>query len=107
MSWLNLVRMCANVIVLNALNLQHQYFIKVFQMSQNTISINPTLRDFSILPPEAQVRLPIVKSLLSVSSATVWRMVRAKRLNAYKLTERTTTFNVGEIREFLAAKAGV
>lgn len=74
-------------------------------MIQNTI--NPALRDFSLLPPEAQVRLPIVKSLLSVSSATVWRMVKAGKLKTYKLTERTTTFNVGELRTLLAAKAGV
>lgn len=74
-------------------------------MIQN--SIQPALRDFSLLPPEAQVRLPIVKSLLSVSSATVWRMVKAGKLKSYKLTERTTTFNVGELRTLLAAKAGV
>lgn len=74
-------------------------------MNQN--SINPALRDFSQLPPEAQIRLPIVKSLLSVSSATVWRMVKAGKLKTYKLTERTTTFNVGELRALLAAKAGV
>lgn len=76
--------------------------------------INPTLsnfdqlptalKNFSLLPNEAQVRLPVVKGILSVSSATVWRMVRAGKLKTYKITERTTTFNVGEIRSLLSAK---
>ena len=71
-------------------------------MTQETI--NPTLRDFSMLPPEAHVRLPIVKSLLGVSSATVWRMVKAGTLKTHKLTERTTTFSVKELRDFLTSK---
>lgn len=67
-------------------------------------TINPALRDFDLLPNSAQVRLPVTKGVLSVSSATVWRMVKAGKLKTYKLTERTTTFNVGEIRALLAAK---
>lgn len=73
-------------------------------MTETSSSINPALRDFDLLPNSAQVRLPVTKGMLSVSSATVWRMVKAKKLNAYKLTERTTTFNVGEIRALLASK---
>lgn len=76
-------------------------------MSQQTTVINPALRDFDQLPNEAQVRLPVVKGILSVSGATVWRMCRAGKLRSYKLTERTTTFNVGELRALLADKAGV
>lgn len=72
--------------------------------SQNTI--NPVLRDFDLSPNSQQVRLPVVKAILGVSSATVWRMVKAGKIKAYKLTERTTTFNVGELRTLLAAKAG-
>ena len=67
-------------------------------------SINPALRDFDQLPNSAFVRLPVVKALLSISSATVWRMVKAKQLKSYKLTERTTTFKVGELRALLAQK---
>lgn len=66
--------------------------------------INPALRDFDQLPNSQQVRLPVVKSIFGVSSATVWRMVKAKQLKAHKLTERTTTFNVGEIRALLNAE---
>ncbi len=66
--------------------------------------INSALQNFDQLPDSAQVRLPIVKALLSVSGATVWRLVKAGKLKTYKLTERTTTFNAGEIKQFLASK---
>ena len=67
-------------------------------------TINPALRDFDLLPASQHIRLPVVKAILGVSSATVWRMVRAKQLKSYKLTERTTTFKVGELRALLAQK---
>lgn len=70
-----------------------------------TQSIPEAVKHFDQLSPECQVRLPVVKAIFAVSSATVWRMVKAKKLTAYKLTERTTTFNVGELRSLLAAKA--
>ena len=72
-----------------------------------TNSINQALKDADSYPNSAMVRLPTVKGLLGVSGATVWRMVKANKLKAYKLTERTTTFNLGEIRALIAAKAGV
>ena len=71
-------------------------------MTQETI--NPALRDADVMPNSAQIRLPAVKGLLGVSSATVWRMVKAGKLKTYKLTERTTTFNMGEIRTLLNAE---
>ena len=67
--------------------------------------INSALQNFDQLPDISQVRLPTVCSLLGVSSATVWRLVKSQKLSTYKLTERTTTFNVGELRALLAAKA--
>ena len=73
---------------------------------QSQISINPALRDFDQLPNSQQVRLPVVKALLGVSSATVWRLCKAKKLFPSRITERTTTFNVGELRALLAAKVG-
>lgn len=63
------------------------------------------LTNFDQLPDSAYVRLPVTKGLLSVSASTVWRLVAAGKLSAYKLTPRTTTFNVGELRALLAAKA--
>lgn len=68
-------------------------------------SIPEALEHFSKLPDSAQVRLPVIKGLLGISSATAWRMVKVGTLKTYKLTDRTTTFNVGEIRNFLATKA--
>lgn len=70
-------------------------------MQLHRSTINPALRDFDELPDSAYVRLPVVKALIGVSSATVWRMVKAKQLKTHKLTERTTTFNVGELRLLL------
>ncbi len=74
------------------------------QIAFQATPINSALLNFNQMPDCSQVRLPIVKALLSVSSATVWRLVKAGHLKTYKLTERTTTFNCGEIRAFLASK---
>lgn len=73
--------------------------------SELSKAIPEAVKHFDQLSPECQVRLPVVKAMFAVSSATVWRMVKAKKLTAHKLTERTTTFNVGELRALLAAKA--
>ena len=66
-------------------------------------TVCPSLRDFEQYPNCAYVRLPVVKGLLGVSSATVWRMVKSNKIKTYKLTARTTTFNVGEIRSLILA----
>jgi len=68
-------------------------------------TVPPAIANFHELSPACHVRLPVVKALLSISSATAWRMVKAGQLKTYKLTPRTTTFNVGELRSLLAAKA--
>ncbi len=69
--------------------------------------INSSLQNFDHLPDSAMVRLPIVAALYGCSKATIWRLVKNKRLNTYKLSERCTTFNVGELKKFLASKASV
>lgn len=71
------------------------------------VTINEALAqsNFDNLPATSQVRLPVVRGLLGgISAATVWRLVKAKKLKTYKLTPRTTTFNVGELRTLLATK---
>lgn len=74
---------------------------------RQAIKIPETLTSFDQLPDSANVRLDTVKHLYGVSSATIWRMVKAKQLKTHHLTPRTTTFNVGEIRQALAlSKAG-
>ena len=63
---------------------------------------NIDVSNFDSLPNIANVRLPIVMALLGVSAPTVWRMVKLNKMpQPRKLTERTTTWNVGELREFL------
>ena len=72
------------------------------------VTINEALAisNFDNLPATIFVRLPVVRGLLGgVSAATVWRMVRIGTLKTHKLTPRTTTFNVGELRGLLSAKA--
>lgn len=73
-------------------------------MSQQPIinKIPDALENFSLYPDCAFVRLSTVKGLFGISSATVWRMVKANKLKTHKLTPRTTTFNVGELRQVLA-----
>lgn len=73
--------------------------------TKSQATIPEAVKHFDQLSPECQVRLPVVKVLLGVSGATVYRMIKAKKLTSYKLTERTTTFNVGELRKLLSAKA--
>ncbi|PPC88717.1 MAG: transcriptional regulator [Methylotenera sp.] len=77
------------------------------KLKLETINAIPhALANFDAMPSQGYVRLPVVKSLLGVSSATVWRMVKAGTLKTHKLTPRTTTFNVGELRAALAEKGG-
>ena len=71
-------------------------------------SIPEALANFDQQPSSAYIRLPVIKRLYGVSSATIWRGVKSGNIPApVKLTQRTTAWNVGLIRADLAAKAGV
>lgn len=63
--------------------------------------IPPALQDADKYPNTAYVRLPVVKGLLGVSGSTVWRLVKAGKLKTHKLTPKTTSFNMGELRSFM------
>lgn len=78
-------------------------------MSQKTTdSIIPdALKNFDSLPSSGFVRISVAKALIGVSNATLWRLIRAQKLKTYKHSPRTTSIKVQELREFLAAKAGV
>lgn len=67
-------------------------------------TINAALQNADKYPNSAFVRLPVVKGLLGVSGSTIWRLVKAGKLKTHKLTPRTTTFNMGEVRAFLASQ---
>ena len=68
-------------------------------------TIIPALRDFSELPNEAHVRLPVVKALYACSAASVWRGVKNSTIpRPHKLSARVTAWQVGELKKALALK---
>lgn len=69
--------------------------------SQKTTT-STVLQNLDNLPDSAFIRLEVVAGLLSVSRSTVYRLTKQKKLTSYKLTERTSTWNLGEVRRFLA-----
>lgn len=69
-------------------------------------SINPIIANFGIVSADSFIRPKDCAQLLGVSIATFWRLVASGELKTHKLTERTTTIQVGELRAFIAKKAG-
>ena len=75
--------------------------------SELTKTIPTALVNFDVMPDSAFIRLPVIKALYGVSSATIWRGVKNLTIpKPVKLTERCTAWNVGMVRIALAAKAG-
>ena len=71
-------------------------------------AIPEALAQFDNLPDSAYIRLPVVKRLYGVSSATIWRNCQKLKMPCpVKLSERCTAWSVKAIRADLAAKAGV
>lgn len=69
-----------------------------------TKSIPDALRNYSSLPDEAFVRLPVVVLLDSSSPATIWRKAKKGTFPApVKLGEKSTGWNVGALRRHYAA----
>lgn len=67
-------------------------------------TIPAALQDFDSLPNSANVRQPIVQALFACSAASVWRGVKAGRIpQPRKLSPRITCWNVGLLRQTLAA----
>lgn len=74
-------------------------------MSEKITTISDTLKNFDVLPNHAHVRLDTVKALYACSTASVWRGCKEGRIpSPYKLSSRTTCWNVGELKEALALK---
>ena len=70
------------------------------------VTIPEALAQFSSLPDDAYIRLPVLKRLYGISAATCWRGVKNGTIpKPVKLSERCTCWNVGLIRAALAAKA--
>lgn len=71
-----------------------------------TQNLAHALANFDDMPNSAYIRLPIIKALYGVSSATIWRGVKIGTIpKPSKLSERCTAWNVGLVRAALAAKA--
>jgi predicted DNA-binding protein (UPF0251 family) len=79
----------------------------LIMQSKTSFFINPSLAQADYLPDTAYLRPKICAQLMGVSIATFWRLVSSGKLKTHKLTERTTTVKVGDLRAFLAEKAGV
>jgi len=74
--------------------------------NEPTQNIPPALINFDLMPDSAYIRLPVLKALYGVSSATIWRGVKTGAIpKPSKLSERCTAWNVGQVRAALAAKA--
>lgn len=63
---------------------------------------NSALTNFDQLPNSAHIRPQTAKVLLGISIATFWRLVASGQLKTHKLTVRTTTVKVGDLRAFIA-----
>lgn len=62
------------------------------------------LKQFPILPDDAGVRLQTARALLGCSTATVWRMAKAGKITARKVSKGVTVFTVGSIRNLLSGE---
>ena len=68
------------------------------------MKLNPSVIQADHLPDTAHLRPQACALLLGVSIATFWRLVSSGKLKTHKLTERTTTVRVGDLRAFMAGK---
>lgn len=75
-------------------------------MKNTSNRINPTLAQADQLPDSAHVRPKDCAMLLGISIATFWRLAKAEKLRTYKLTERTTSVKMADLRAFISDNAG-
>lgn len=75
-------------------------------MTKTSSNIIQSVVQADHLPDAAHIRPKACAQIMGVSIATFWRLVASGKLKTYKLTERTTTVRVGDLRDFIAKKAG-
>lgn len=73
---------------------------------QSNKPINPIIANFAEMSDDSFIRPNDCAQLMRISIATFWRLVSSGKLKTYKLTERTTTVRAGDLRNFIAKKAG-
>lgn len=77
------------------------------QVKTDTTKLIPeAVKQFDNYPDSAFIRPQIAKILLGVSIATFWRLAKSGQIKTHKLTERTTTVKVSDLRAFMSEKAG-
>ena len=76
-------------------------------VSKQSKPIPNAVEQFDNYPDSAYIRPQVAKILLGVSIATFWRLCKSGEIKTNKLTERTTTVRVGDLRAFIAAKTAV
>jgi len=82
--------------------------IKMTFKTEPTQTIPEALKNFTLLPDNGFIRLPVVMRLYGISSASIWRGIKNGTIpKPVKITERTTAWSVKLVREDLASKAGV
>jgi len=68
-------------------------------------AIHEALVNFDKLPDSAFIRLPVLRALYGISSASCWRGVKNKSIpSPVKISVRCTAWNVGLVRASLASK---
>ena len=66
------------------------------------------LANFSDMPNESYIRLPVLQALYGLSKASIYRGIKKGLIpTQVKISERCSGWNVGLVRAALAAKAGV
>lgn len=73
-------------------------------MQLKSSNISPSVAQADHLPDSAHIRPKDSAKLMGVSIATYWRLVKAKKFPVHKLTERTHTVRMGDLRAFMASK---
>lgn len=79
--------------------------IDALRGDREAASIPDALINYDQLPDSANIRLPIVMGILGVSAPTVWRWAKAGKIpQPRKLSAGVTVWNVGALRQSLAAQ---
>lgn len=70
------------------------------------MKLYPAVTQADQLPDSAHLRPKACAQLMGVSIATFWRLVKSKKLRTHKLTQRTTSVKVSDLRAFMSGKEG-
>lgn len=81
--------------------------LKSQQQPKQPKPISPTLAQADSLPDSASMRPKDAAQYLGISIASFWRICANGLLKPRKLTARTTTVTLGDLRAFIASKGGV